>query len=449
MRRHLGLATLAGLMALVLAATAATSNDKVLLKPAAKVGDQGQVTMTMALKGQLQIKSENKVVNLDVKANAEHRFDERVLKLDVDGYPHTVARFYHTAKATLNIHGQPTERTLRSDRRVQVAQKSVEGTVVFSPHGPLYREEHELTADIIDLLAVVGVLPGKEVAIGETWDISLPVAQALAGVDGVIKHDLKGKLDTVTNGVARISVVGSVEGISQAAEVKMGIAGTLLFHVESGQVKQSAWRARVARNQGPVNPASTMETETTIAWEANVPSRELTDALVATLPDVPTAGHLLFAYRDPKGRFSFLHDRNWHVVVQTEQQAVLRCLDHGELVAQLNVAPLKTAAPGRHIEPAEVVRLVQQAPGFTIEKMLQNGVVTAPEGYWVYRVAAAGKAEDVPLVQTTYAVAGPKGEQAVFTFTVEVEQAEKFGGRDVAIIGSVSYPAIIQAGGSR
>ena len=74
--------------------------------------------------------------------------------------------------------------------------------MVYSPAGPLTRPEIDLTSEHFDSLSVVGLLPGKAVAIGDTWKIANTVAQALGGFEGVTEHTLTGKLDEIKEDIA-------------------------------------------------------------------------------------------------------------------------------------------------------------------------------------------------------------------------------------------------------
>jgi hypothetical protein len=53
----------------------------------------------------------------------------------------------------------------------------------------------DLTGGQFDSSAVAGVLPGKEVAVGDTWKVPANVVQALCNFEGLTEHNLTGKLD--------------------------------------------------------------------------------------------------------------------------------------------------------------------------------------------------------------------------------------------------------------
>lgn len=77
----------------------------------------------------------------------------------------------------------------------------------------LYRPELELLADHFNTLALVGVLPGKAVKVGETWKVANSVTQALCSLEGMTENKLTGKVDKVTADTATFSISGTAAGV--------------------------------------------------------------------------------------------------------------------------------------------------------------------------------------------------------------------------------------------
>ena len=134
---------------------------------------------------------------------------------------------------------------------------------------------------------------------------------------------------------------------------------------------------------------------------------------MADIPVEPNPGHLLLSFGDAKGRWELLHDRSWHVVAQTEQHTVLRMLERGELVAQMNVIPWEKAKPGQHLAPEDLRKHIEGSPGFTVDQTLQADEVPDDEKRWIYRVSVVGQSDEIQVLQNYYAVAGPGGDQVV------------------------------------
>src|SRR5262249_55888687 len=139
------------------------------------------------------------------------------------GPPTKAARHYEQAASRVTLDGTATERNLRAERRLAVAQRPDNQSLCFSPQGPLTREEVELIGEQFDTLAFVGLLPNKDVAPGATWKIAPAVAQALCQFEGLISQTLTGKREKVEDGSAIFSVTGEAQGIELGALAKLKI----------------------------------------------------------------------------------------------------------------------------------------------------------------------------------------------------------------------------------
>ncbi len=413
--------------------------DGVSLTEAVRKDEQFRLQIDMKLKGHLAIRSGDKTTNLPLKAEARHDFVERILDVDAAHRPVRVARKYATARAVISVHGVPRSRELRPELRLQVVQHIKDRTVAYSPHGPLTREEEELIGQHFNTLALSQVFPVEKLKVGESWPVPPLAVQGLCVLDALVSQEVQGQLERVGDDLATIRIAGTVEGISSGAEVRLEVTATVSFDLRHNRWHAVEWHQKEQRNPGPVSPAS--KTETTLQVRRNFVenSAELSDEIVAGLPAVPDEASLRLLFRDPKGRWEFLYDRNWHVVTQTDQYAVLRLIEDGELLGQLNITFLPKARRGEHLSIEQVQKLVREAPGFRVEQVLQAGEIPADKGCWIYRLSVAGRADDLPIVQNVYAVAGPEGDQVLMAFTTEVSQVERFGVRDLALVGSLTF----------
>jgi len=128
---------------------------------------------------------------------------------------------------------------------------------------------------------------------------------------------------------------------------------------------------------------------------------------------------------------------------------VLRLLDRGELIAQMNLTPYQQVKPGEHATLDEVEKLVSQAPGYKLDKVLEKTTVEASPGFWIGKVSTTGEASELPMQQIVYAIAGPRGDQVLLSFTVETEQAAKLAGKDLSLVRTVSLPTVQTTGGNK
>jgi len=418
---------------------AARAEERHVLFEKHEVGQQSKFELATRVDVELYFKQGERTMTRRHALSAEHRFFQHILKLHADGKPTQVARLYERAELKRQVEGAATAASLRPERRLIVAQRLRDETVSYSPNGPLTREELDLAGKHFDVLMLPHLLPDGPVAVDEEWELPVHAAQALCGLDGITENKLRCKLAKVTDDHATVTISGSAEGISAGCEVKLNVGASCLFDMKQEKLVAVNWRQSEVRNQGPVSAPLKLSLEVQLRREPNASCDALTPAVLGNIAAEPEAAYLLVHFRDPKGDCEFLHERGWHVLSMDENQAVLRLLDRGELIGQLNVSRHSRARPGRHMEPSKLKELAQSAPNFTVDQVLQSEEVPSGDSRWIYRHSVVGRAGDVKLMQNYYGVAAADGRQAVFVFTTEVDQADRLGGRDLAIIGTVTF----------
>src|SRR5439155_5983142 len=130
------------------------------------------------------------------------------------------------AKASITVDGSTTARVLRPERRLAVAQRQNDNFLCYSPQGPLTRDELETISEHFDTLCIAGLLPGKEVKVGESWRLGNAAAQGLCQFEGLVANELTGKLAMVADGVAAFAIEGTASGIELGAQAKVTVIAT-------------------------------------------------------------------------------------------------------------------------------------------------------------------------------------------------------------------------------
>jgi hypothetical protein len=414
-----------------------------------KVGGCFRVHLEMKLKGEIRISAEGKPTTIPLEAHAEHEFPERILALNPKGLPEKSARVYETAKATIKAGPDRTEQTLRAERRLQVAQRHNDQTLLYAPAGSLTREELALTSEQFDTLTLTGLLPQKEVEVGATWKISDAVAQGLCSFEGLTAHDLICKLEKVEDNIAHVSVKGTASGIDLGAMVKLTIDASYSYDLTQHRLTNLTWGQKDERDQGPASPASGEDSTTKLTRAAIDQPSSLSDVALISVPDglEPPMPMTQLYYRDPKSRFDLVFAREWQTVGETDEHLVMRMLDRGDFVAQVTISPWSQARPGEHLSGEAFQEQMTKVPGWEPMDVLQVGEVPSDGGRWIYRISALGQLDGVKVLQNFYLVAGPGGEQVVLAFTMTQPQAEKLAARDLSMAGSIDFPASRKDGG--
>jgi hypothetical protein len=410
-----------------------------------QAGDCYRIHLDMTVVGEMRVSKEGKPITLKLSATAVQDFPERVLAIDSHGAIQKSARIYETSKATITVGADQSKRVLREDRRLMVAQQNQGQTLVYSPGGPLTREELELTSEHIDTLLLPGLLPGKAVTIGESWKIPNDVTQALCNFEGLTNQDLTCKLEEVNDNKARVSLVGTTNGIDLGALVTLNVTGTYSFDLRTHRIVSLEWKQKDERGQGPASPATTVESLTLLTRTPIEQPANLSDVALISVPDgldPPAAMVQLTYHNDHKTRFDLLYARDWQIVGQMNDHIILRLMDRGDFVSQLTITPWDTARAGEHLSAEAFREAMAKTPGWQQEEVVQEGEVPAERAhYWIYRISAAGRMDGLKVVQTSYLIAGPGGEQLVLAFTMTPAQAEKLGARDLALVSGIEFPA--------
>lgn len=423
----------------LLAATPALAQP-VLLAEVAKPGDCAKSTIDLTVTGHLVVGPNAAQDTVKLDARARLVFAERTLS--VDGVmPVKSARHYDAAGSSAVVGGERIERTLAGDRRLVVAQRNGDGLFCFALTGPITRDELDLVAEHFNPQCLPGLLPGKEVGPNTTWPVPDAAAIAACQFDRLLKNALVGKLIAVQGGLATFSIEGQAEGIENGGKASLSIAATGTFDIASRRVVELQWKQKDDREQSAVGPASKVEATIALKREMMpaVPPA-LTDAALAGIPngEVPAAlAQLRFV--DPKGRYTILHPREWHVTGATDTHLILRLLDRGEFIAQATVSVWKSLPPGRHLSPDEFKKAVSESRGWSATKVLDDREVPASGGRWLYRLSAEGKLEGQPAVQNFHLLAGPQGDQLVVVVTMNPSQAAAVGTRDVALVNAIEF----------
>jgi len=430
---------------LILLMGASAKADSVLLAEDVKPNGCWRIALSMKLTGEMTVVQDGKPATLKLAATAEHRFRERILAVNpAKGTPTKVARYYDDARATISVDGAANGRTVRPERRVIIAQRPNDELLCYCPFGSLTHEELDTVSEHFETMAIAGILAGKAVAVGESWKLTDAAVQALCLFDGLMSHDLTGRLGEIKDGAAVIIVSGTAKGIELGAQVTAKISATGRFDLATKRLAALEWKQADTRDQGPASPAVNAETFVTIARESIAEPRELSDiALVSVTQgfDVPEALKLV-TVRDVKGRLELACSRDWQVTGQTESHLVLRLIDRGEFVAQATITPWQKSEVGKHTDGKTFRDAMIASSGWTFEDVVQEGEMpNSTNGRWTYRFAARGQMDNIAVLQVFYLVAGPNGDQAVIAITFKPAQAAKLGARDVLLLDGLSFPA--------
>ena len=367
-------------------------------------------------------------------------FVERVTSIDNEGRPRRSVRQVDQAAATINGEVRPSTSALRAEVATLVADRREALVAVTSSNGPLTRSELELVQEPGDTLALPSLLPSKSVAVGDHWTIGDLAARNLSGYDALATNALEATLEAVDENSARVRLLGTIRGAALGGEGSMACDGSFTFDRKANRVERLTLRRAETRRAGPIEDGLDVKSVLTVVRTSALLASPLdNEAFLAKLAE-PAPGQELLLFNAPDGKYSLLHDRDWHVYWDDSRQAILKRLDRGEMVAQCNLSAGPNAGKGRHQDLKQFRDDLKKALGERFVQFVGQGEVEgAPAGGFRYKVTVQGRQGDAGILWHYYLIASPEGDQLIATFTLGLAQQGQFADQDLRLIGSLEW----------
>ena len=417
------------------------------LVEAARPGDTSRVTIELKADGTFRPSTppgapEAKPMALKVATQLE--FNERVIAVGAGGVPARTVRSETKAGATIGGEARPSTSAVRPEVSALAATRRTETAVdVVSLGGPLTRSELELVSGPGDPLALPALLPDKPVKVGDHWTIGELAARNLSGYDALAANSLEATLEALDDSAARVRLLGSIRGAALGGVGSMACDGSFRFDRKTGQVTELSLRRAETRRPGPVESGLDVKSVLTVT-RTSIPAGEapgLDDSVASLARNDPAArDRRLLLFKSPDGKYTLLHDRDWHLFWEDSRQVVFKRLDRGELVAQCNLAVGPDAGPGRHQDLNQFRNDLRKGLGGRFVRIVQEGEVEgAAAGGFRHKVTIEGRQGDAGVLWHYYLIAGPSGSQLIATFTLGMAQQTQFGASDLEMIGTLEW----------
>lgn len=427
---------------MVLAATAAAATDpqpqSYTFRSRRAAGAVDQVKTTLEVSGELVVGEGEKLNRLKTSVKANLGYHERCLATP-NGGPWRAVRYYDDAAATIQVEKEDFKPALSEGRRLIGVEVNGKATTLFSPEGPLTREELDLIDVQGNSLLFDQLLPGKAVAVGETWPLADELLTNLLRLDEVSKTEVVAKLSSVQNGGAILELAGSVSGAINGVTTEIQLRGKYRFNQALGRIDWGALLIQEKRSLGHVGPGLEVvaRLQTTIAPATGYD--KLADAALRGLPLEATPELTLLVQKSHDGQWQFTYDRRWFLTADSKEQLTLRLVDRGEFVAQCNIAGLAQVSQEKLATLSKFQQDIQQALGKEFGQFVNASQKANDSNYRVYRVVAAGEVEKLPIQWIYSLVADAQGHQVSFVFTVESELTDQFGQADESLVQSLRF----------
>jgi hypothetical protein len=403
-------------------------------------GDVTRVTAQLEVGGDLKLVSEGKVKPVPMSVVAHLAYDELLFTAEAKGEHLSSLRYYERAEATIKIEQGGAKPSLRETHRLIGADWGSAGITLFSPQGPLKRDELDLLMLPANSLLLDALLPAEPVSIGGTWKHSEPLLAALLDLDAVSTSDVQSTLKNVQpQRSATLELAGKLEGAIHGVSTKIELKGRYTYDFARKRITNLVLLVNEDRSIGHVATGLDVTSKITLSISPLTHSEQLSLDKVeqVTFEADPARNPLL--HESIAGGYRMFLDRRWHSVHDEAKLLTLRFVDRGDLLAQCNIAPLEKASPGQRVSLQKFQADIREALKDSYGQFLRASEGTDSRGRTIYSVIANGRVSDLPIQWNYYLVADREGHQVAFAFTLEEGLVERFGDTDRKLVGSLEF----------
>jgi hypothetical protein len=394
----------------------------------------------LEVEGKLKVNPDGKEVqHVPITAKAELEYVERVLSAGKSWEQVRLTRHYNKAEAKIRLRENELPNALRDERRMIVLDGRTAEAVLFSPLGPLTREELELIEVQGSALPLAALMPQAPLKIAGSWNLENPVVARLLGLEAVSDQKIVCTLQSVEKDLAIVSLEGTVAGAVGGVSSDLELKGKLNFDLKQRAVTWLTLAIKETRAIGHAQPGFEVLTRLRMVAAPCAAAEVVADTALANLPTDAPEGQALIDLTADRAGWQAVHDRRWRVMVERHDATILRMVDRGDLIAQCNISPLPAFKKGEHLTLEGFQNDVKQALGKNFGQVIEAAQEAGEDGIVIQRVTVSGTAGELPIQWTYYHLTDDKGHRASLVFTIEGNLVERFAQIDRELISGFRF----------
>jgi hypothetical protein len=425
--------------------------EQIDLSPLPQPDGLTQVSVELEATGYTLVRSETEETaskaperRLPMNATARLRYAERRFpgrNPSRSGIGLLAARYYELAEATINVDQKAVAPRLAEDRRLIAVASATPRPILYSPNGPLKREE----LDLVDVLASSSVidqlLPGKAVADGDSWPAEPATVAALLTLDSIAVCEVQSVLEEFNANFGKVRVAGVVHGTAEGAATEQEIRGVYLFDRNLRRITRLNLAVREKRSIGGATPGLDAVAKLQVKLEPIKSHPQLDDLNVQGLTPPESAVALDLIYDAPTLGFQLKHDRQWFITSEEREAVTLRRVDGNDVVAQCTLVSLPSKSAGRQTTLGQFQKDVLYSLGKNAGELVRTRQWQNSNGHYCYEVVVRGKVEEMPVEWHHFLVARESGHRVSMAVTIEGPMVERIASADRAVVEQVKlYP---------
>ena len=401
-----------------------------------------RVVVQVDLAGKLLFNADGRGVqdrSMQLQGRLEYR--ETVLRI-TDGHLRQVLRNINHSTAQLVVGKWSSTPQWTHGTTPLVARWSGSQVQLYGLSRPLSSSDLDIVALQMDPLVLDRLIPTErrgELAKPEPsgqWKVTNEVAGALMSWEVCSHQTLECRVvrRDEARGVVLLEVVGGMLGAVAGATAEATLRGKLNYDWKTGTCTWADFQIEEKRAIGHAAPGLEVQGRIRVHTtpEGRTSAEELQEHL-STIPSQPAPTDLYLAFASRYHGFELMHDRSWKLLVDGPNRTIFRFIRDGDLIAQANIARVRSTERPTLAEFQEEIRL---GLGEEFERIVSATEETRDDHTRVYHVVVAGTVQSLPIqwIYTHF-----RNEQGAVTavITIDARLVEKHAGFEQQLIGSL------------
>ena len=401
-----------------------------------------RVVVQADLAGKLLFNADGRGVQdrpMQLQGRLEYR--ETVLRI-TDGHLRQVLRNVDRSTAQLVVGKWSSTPQWTHGNIPLVARWSGSQVQLYSLSRPLSSSDLDIVALQMDPLALDRLIPVErrgELAKPEPsgqWKVTNEVAGVLMSWEVCSHQTLECRVvrRDEARGVVLLEVNGEMLGAVAGATAEATLRGKLNYDWETGTCTWADFQIQEKRAIGHAAPGLEVQGRIRVQTtpEGRMSAEELQEHL-ATIPSQPAPTDLYLAFASRYHGFELMHDRSWKLLVDGPNRTIFRFIRDGDLIAQANIARVRSTERPTLAEFQEEIRM---GLGEEFERIVSATKEMREDQTQVYHVVVAGTVQSLPI-QWIYAHFRNKQGAVTAVLTIDARLVEKHAGFEQQLIGSL------------
>lgn len=401
--------------------------------------------MVMELRGNIEVREplkegrKKETRSAPIEAESTLDFEEHFAAADNAGLLQTSLRYFHEAKVENTVANAGSSLQLSDELKQVVARYSDSELLLFSPSGPLAPAEIDLLKMPCNTLAIHELLPLKPVQLNEKWTVPAASLQRLLSLDAIHKSDFTAFAKTHQGNRVDIEFNGDLTATANSVPTAIQVEGNMQIDLASNAITWVALVLKEKREISQSEPGFDITARIRLVRQPQTESKYTSDINLTSMGNDKLAGLLMQRIESTRGRYQMLADRNWKVIHDNGQAAILRMIENDRVISQCNVHQVAKLDAGQQITLEAFQEEVRKSLDKNFQSFATSEERVSETGLRMLQITAVGEASELPVQWIFYHLSDDSGRRISLVFTVGGELVDKLAGTDSQMASSLRF----------